>query len=467
MKSFISKKKDKAQDIIKISKNEIVIPNVNMAELDKNFAMAEMNNSLLKKSKNIQQTNIFDSPEEPRTQSIVFTDDDIEIDIEIDMADNTHLGLELEAGTGESQRSCSGATESRYPESTTNVCSLAINISSSGTTESRNPEGTRKEVMLENVKNKIKNLMKSSKAIENPIATDLKVMNFMNRDQGGPLKISDGNKSQSLGTNSVAGESQRSFSESLREVSAPVKNRLSKITLGDITREKLGFSEIKEPAKQINKIKKEFDIKNVVSKLETIGISEHKSYNYNTLIKNESIICNSYNSICNLDSFESLNTGEGRLNSLSCWWCRHTIPENLLSIGCPIKYHKSIGTNGSGSSREYFDTEGFFCSFNCVVAYNNDVSQTNIRYRETGGLIYLLYKKVFGQYPYQMNIKPALSWKVLKSYGGEMTIQEYRNTFQKVENVSENVIKNKSLLLSSSTVFIEEKSNIKLSQSEF
>ena len=72
MKSFISKKKDKAQDIVKLSKNEIVIPNVNMAELDKRFAMAEMNNSLLKKNKNIHQTDISCSD----NQSIVFTDDD-------------------------------------------------------------------------------------------------------------------------------------------------------------------------------------------------------------------------------------------------------------------------------------------------------------------------------------------------------------------------------------------------------
>ena len=261
----------------------------------------------------------------------------------------------------------------------------------------------------------------------------------------------------------------------------PILKKSSKLNLDDTPREKLASVssliqniseprvELKDPVKQINKIKKDFDIKNVVSKLETIGISEHKSYNYNTLIKNESIICNSYNSICNLDGLSISG-----INSVSCWWCRHPIPENLLPIGCPIKYHKPLSrcfdVNDPeiiSQTREYFDTEGFFCSFNCVVAYNNDVCQTNIRYRETGGLIYLLYKKIFNQYPYQMNIKPALSWKVLKSFGGEMSIHEYRNTFQKVENVSENVVKNKSLLLSSSSVFIEEKSNIKLSQSEF
>ncbi len=384
MKSFISKKKDKAQDIIKISKNEIIIPNVNMAELDKRFAMAEMNNSLLKKNKNIQQTNIYQDTEngynKPENidnnlelsfsdnKSIIFTDDDIEIDVEID------------------------------------TCEKIIDVSNTN---------NKKEIMLENVKNKIKNLIQVTKPPK-----ELKLENII------PKKLS-----------------------SIGEKISVLEPR----------------NEIKDPMKQINKIKKEFDIKNVVSKLETIGISEHKSYNYNTLIKNESIICNSYNSICNLDSLSaSPHTGEIRTNSLSCWWCRHPIPENLLPVGCPIKYHKTTGL-----SREYFDTEGFFCSFNCVVAYNNDVCQTNIRYRETGGLIYLLYKKIFDHYPYQMNIKPALSWKVLKSYGGEMSIHEYRNTFQKVENVSENVIKNKSLLLSSSTIFIEEKSNIKLSQSEF
>ncbi len=389
MKSFISKKKDKAQDIVKLSKNEIVIPNVNMAELDKRFAMAEMNNSLLKKNKNIHQTDISCSD----NQSIVFTDDDIEIDVEIDTCEKM-------------------------------VSNLNTN---------------KKEVMLENVKNKIKNLIHSSKPPKEIIKENSVSPRSLDESDNILKKISN------IGVSS----SKSSF--------LPEPRVGEKISLLEPR------NEIKDSMKHFNKIKKEFDIKNVVSKLETIGISEHKSYNYNTLIKNESIICNSYNSICNLDSLSaSPHSGEICLNSLSCWWCRHPIPENLLPIGCPIKYHKSVG-----SSREYFDTEGFFCSFNCVVAYNNDVCQTNIRYRETGGLIYLLYKKIFDHYPYQMNIKPALSWKVLKSYGGEMSIHEYRNTFQKVENVSENVIKNKSLLLSSSTIFIEEKSNIKLSQSEF
>jgi hypothetical protein len=428
MKSFISKKKDKPQDTIKLSKNEIIIQNVNMAELDKRFAMAEMNNSLLKKNKNVQQTNILNSTDSyikennslnstpcMDKQSIVFTDDDIEIDIEIDTMEE--------------------------------VSNINLN-----TKELNQSNIDKKEVMLENVKNKIKNLMQTTKTnkeiIEKPNFIDM---------------IHPVSKEPKVETNSI------------------LKNRLCKITVSENPREKLlstnlihniseTRNEVKDPIKQINKIKKEFDIKNVVSKLETIGISEHKSYNYNTLIKNESIICNSYNSVCNFDGI-SLSG----INSVSCWWCRHPIPENLLPIGCPIKYHKPLNrccdakneSDNTSQIREYFDTEGFFCSFNCIVAYNNDVCQTNIRYRETGGLIYLLYKKIFGQYPYQMNIKPALSWKVLKSYGGEMSIHEYRNTFQKVENVSENVIKNKSLLLSSSTVFIEEKSNIKLSQSEF
>ena len=54
MKSFISKKKAKTIEKV-LQKEEIIIPNINIAELDKKFALLEMNNSFLKKNRHTTQ----------------------------------------------------------------------------------------------------------------------------------------------------------------------------------------------------------------------------------------------------------------------------------------------------------------------------------------------------------------------------------------------------------------------------
>jgi len=40
-----------------------------------------------------------------------------------------------------------------------------------------------------------------------------------------------------------------------------------------------------------------------------------------------------------------------------------------------------------------------------------------------------------------MNIVPALDWRLLKNFGGTMSIDDFRNNFQKIDNVSLNYIK--------------------------
>lgn len=63
---------------------------------------------------------------------------------------------------------------------------------------------------------------------------------------------------------------------------------------------------------------------------------------------------------------------------------------------------------------------GWFCSFNCAMAYNFDLRDNRISERLS--LLKQLYK--INNY-----IKPAPSNKVLKKYGGTLTIEEYRNLF--------------------------------------
>lgn len=122
-----------------------------------------------------------------------------------------------------------------------------------------------------------------------------------------------------------------------------------------------------------------------------------------------------------------------------CWWCRH--PFSTIPIGVPVKYnsHKTSGiekeryekkTSSSDSNNDFFETLGLFCSFPCCKAYILD-QKNSLRYKESLTLLTLLftilYEGVDPKFP------SAPSWKLLKEYGGHMTIQIFRQTFGVLE----------------------------------
>jgi len=155
---------------------------------------------------------------------------------------------------------------------------------------------------------------------------------------------------------------------------------------------------------------------------------------------------------------------------IHCYWCKHQFETSPL--GCPIStqepsyvivsnsaiYDKTsyrtrtlpeyerkamISTrafdelidNGNeviihGSNKK-FVTDGVFCSFNCVKAYIMD-NHNDRMYEYSNHLLNLLYKYCTGSY-YNGRIIPAPSWRLLKSFGGHLTIQEFRKSFDIVE----------------------------------
>ena len=137
-----------------------------------------------------------------------------------------------------------------------------------------------------------------------------------------------------------------------------------------------------------------------------------------------------------------------------CWWCRN--PFDTMPIGCPIRYEPQsiIKTFTSDVSKEhfvleqplpsdekvddeehtilpaYYETDGIFCSFNCCRAFIEEQqtnTQTKHMYKESLYLLMMLYSNIHGHFPSKM--KPAPSWRLLKEYGGYMTIHEFRNGF--------------------------------------
>ena len=98
-----------------------------------------------------------------------------------------------------------------------------------------------------------------------------------------------------------------------------------------------------------------------------------------------------------------------------CWWCCHSIE------GAPLQMPYSYD-----NLRDSFATAGYFCSWSCVKAYAIDNHGTG----EISGNIGLLRKKMFGT-KISETIKKAPRRQQLQMFGGDMTIEEFRENCTK------------------------------------
>ena len=96
-------------------------------------------------------------------------------------------------------------------------------------------------------------------------------------------------------------------------------------------------------------------------------------------------------------------------SSVHCYYCRQNAGDHF--IGNPIRM----------KGQKYM-VEGSFCSFNCLLAFQQE--QNSVKYRECGILIHYLYRDLFSQ---PMKLSPSKSWKLLQDYGGEQTVKQWRN----------------------------------------
>jgi hypothetical protein len=143
-----------------------------------------------------------------------------------------------------------------------------------------------------------------------------------------------------------------------------------------------------------------------------------------------------------------------------CFWCRHSFP--YKPIGCPIqyiphriikKYHseitkemytlrenvtstqlKQLEVDGSShiqiQNRDYYLIDGMFCSFNCCLAFIKMNSNEPL-YSNSENYLNKMYYDIFGITA--APLLPAPSWRLLKDYGGHMTIEDFRKNFYKVD----------------------------------
>ena len=169
--------------------------------------------------------------------------------------------------------------------------------------------------------------------------------------------------------------------------------------------------------------------------------------------------------ICMIDFSTQENTEN--LKGYNCYWCKNSFKS--VSIGCPInyvsskvikKYHSEVSKDDylikenitkykrnlldnnkilfisknkaqiEMKKEEYYQTDGIFCSFNCCKAYIKDNKHNNL-YEQSDNLLIKLYRDMHGCKNDIIKINPAPHWRLLKTYGGYLTIEQFRENFNK------------------------------------
>ena len=168
---------------------------------------------------------------------------------------------------------------------------------------------------------------------------------------------------------------------------------------------------------------------------------------------------------CSISSIDLSTNTSTELLRYYCFWCRHNFDSR--PIGCPIQYvhnklvksyyselskevytikefisnSKKIDTNISSPQQQqsttlkifkndYYVTDGIFCSFNCCRAYIMDNKHNSI-YDLSDILLKKMYVEITGNKC--ENIDPAPHWRMLNGYGGNMSINQFRKCFNKIE----------------------------------
>lgn len=148
---------------------------------------------------------------------------------------------------------------------------------------------------------------------------------------------------------------------------------------------------------------------------------------------------------CNISMINIKNEENITNCKYNCFWCRNSFCN--MAIGCPIthspaknKITYTSSINQSNYSIEendhenkkgsFYTTDGAFCSFNCCVAYIQN-NESDPLYEQSYVLLIKLYNEMFNNNI--TSITPAPHWRILKEYGGHLSVNEFRDGFDKVE----------------------------------
>ena len=148
---------------------------------------------------------------------------------------------------------------------------------------------------------------------------------------------------------------------------------------------------------------------------------------------------------CNISMIDFNSCKEVTMLKYHCFWCR--FPFSNQPIGCPtsftpskkiIKYKSAINQHEYSitepscdpGDNSFYKTDGVFCSFNCCMAFIND-NNKNPLYSNSANLLSKLYTDIYNIRIKKIN--PAPHWRTIVQYGGFMNINQFRDSFEKIE----------------------------------
>ena len=93
-----------------------------------------------------------------------------------------------------------------------------------------------------------------------------------------------------------------------------------------------------------------------------------------------------------------------------CWWCCHPIEHTIHKL--PLSYD---------SFRNMYKCYGQYCSFACMISYNND-SNSSQKYNRQMIIAKMMKESSLSE----KSMCPAPPRQCLKVFGGTLTIEEFR-----------------------------------------
>jgi hypothetical protein len=111
--------------------------------------------------------------------------------------------------------------------------------------------------------------------------------------------------------------------------------------------------------------------------------------------------------------------------SICCWWCRSKFTT------------QPIGIPSERTTRGAYVCVGNYCSFECCLAGANDSKSRRLQL--FAGTNLCIMRKLISGKKLSAPLYPAPHWSALKSYGGRMTLKEFRSGVQCVTAIPENL----------------------------
>lgn len=109
-----------------------------------------------------------------------------------------------------------------------------------------------------------------------------------------------------------------------------------------------------------------------------------------------------------------ISINKGKINivestNMCCWWCTYQF--DTMPVFLPDRYYNKV-----------YYVFGNFCSFSCVLAYNDNLDDHKKNIRKA--LIAQFYCDIFNTT--EFNIKPSPQRELLEKFGGPLSIITYR-----------------------------------------